>query len=420
MRRTYRFTERWLARLLPPEDAEQIEYWDAAVPGLHVVVRNTGLKSYYLRHKGRRRKLGEVMGEGRDADRKLQAGQALQLEDARAQALELRSSPQLRIRARSHSVETVADLYAEWRKQRGPKLKASTLATYSRSIDANVLPVFGKMRPEEITADDLLGWIESIGEDPPFGRGAPVQANRAKAHFSSILGWASKRRLIKVNPMAGVEWRYEEKKKQTVFNSRQIRALWHYWEASTGLTAKLFQLTLATCQRPGEVASMRWDDLDTIAGGAVWTIEDPKNETRHYVPLESLALEVIEVIRPVTGFGTYVFPHRFDPERHLASWNKEMERARMATRVDSFDAHSLRRTGASIMETLGVSRDVIRAILNHVPGGATSHYVYAQGASPACRTAIAMLEEHLRQCVRSAVVGRFGEVVGMQDRPQGK
>lgn len=400
MTNKHRFSERWLTRLRAPTDREQVEYWDATVTGLHVIVRRSGRKSYYVRLKGRRkRKLGEVLGEGPTVEKRLKSGAAITLEDAKKMALEARSAPQLRIAARAHAVQTVADVYERWCAQRAPEMAPKTVREYKRSIELDVLPTFGDRQPEELSADELVGWMESIGEPEPVGRGAPIQANRAKAHLSSILRWACKRRYCSANPLKLVEWKYPENKKQTVYSNSEIGRLWDAWLDSSGLVTRVFRLVLCTCQRPGEVAAMAWDRVEKVADGIVWTIEDSKNGHRHYVPLEPLALEILDELRPLTGHGRWVFPKRGADHQYLSSWESELARTKERCDMPHFDAHSLRRTAASWMATLGVERGTIQDILHHTPGGATSHYVYAQGASPRCREALRLLEGHLREVI---------------------
>lgn len=407
-KKKYRFTERWLARLRPPTDKPQQEYWDATIPGLHVVVSKTGRKVYYIRTQGKRRKLGEVLGEGPVALKKLETGVALTLEDAQRLALEARgNAPRARARSRTRAsqVDSVAKLYEIWREHKVPTFSKNSRINYCRAIEHDVLPVFGKLHPEEIDPDDVLDWLESIGEPPPYGRGAPIQANRSKSYFTSMLRWGARRRLISVNKLAGVEWRYEERKKRVVYKSHEIRTLWHDWTSRSGFGVRVFRLVLATMQRPGEVMSMRWDQIDTLDGEVVWVLsdEDTKNDNWHYVPLQSLALEVLDELRPLTGTGKWVFPRANDPDKPMMTYNRVMIDVRERTGIHHFTAHSLRRTGSSWMKTLGVSLPTIQSILNHTPQGATGHYVFAQGASPECREALRMLDGFLRQCIEESV-----------------
>ncbi len=399
-RKKFKFNERWLARLAPPTEEKQAEWWDSVVPGLHVIVYRSGRKTYFLRHRGRRTRLGEVVGEGPDATRRLIEGETTPLDEIRDRARELRKSPVQTIAARARGIKTVKDIYDRWLVEKAPEYKPKTLREYRRSLEREVLPLFGDSPVAELLPEMLLGWIESIGDKPPKGRGKPTQANRCKSHLSTVFSWAQSRLLIPSNPLEKVTWRYDENPTPVVYSSEEIKTLWEDWEQVQGVTGSFFRLILCTVQRPGEVLEMRWDRVDTVAGSRVWVIEDPKNKTRHYVPLETLAVETLEKLHPLTGTrGKWVFPHRSKFDAPMNSWNSEVMRCRTRTGIQHFKPHKLRGTGASWMETLGVPIPIVQALLNHTPGGATSSYVYSQGASPACRSALQTLEGHLLECI---------------------
>jgi integrase len=84
-----------------------------------------------------------------------------------------------------------------------------------------------------------------------------------------------------------------------VLTDAELRTVWvaagrleHPWR-------QLLWLLALTGQRRGEVASMRWQDLD----GALWHIPDTKRGTPHAVTLPPLALAVLDTI---PRYGAYV------------------------------------------------------------------------------------------------------------------
>ena len=389
-----KLSERTVDRLRPPATG-RIEVWDDDVPGLFVRVAKSGRKTYVVQYREagsqKKRTLGNARGEQDDPA-------ALPLSEARRLARELRDqipSPRTQRRA---GMRSVADLYKLWRE--AGAVADSTMERAESLLRNHVLPRLGDKRPEEITADDILDMMDAVGEPPPNGKGHPVAANRSKAYLSAMLAWACKRRYTTTNPCRLVEWKYPEKPKQRVYSREELAILWHDFVANPSLSMGIFRLTLATIQRPGEVMGMRWDSLTGLDNGsAVWVIHEPKNGTRHHVPLGSLAIEVLDELRPLTGSSPYVFPARFDDYRPMSSYRKGMQTVRRRCSVTDFAPHDLRRTGASWMETLGVERSVIKQVLNHAIGGATSHYVYSQGASPACRAALETWERFLSEVI---------------------
>jgi integrase len=79
----------------------------------------------------------------------------------------------------------------------------------------------------------------------------------------------------------------------------------------TRATAHAFQVQLLTAQRPGEVRSMKWADIDLEAGW--WSIPAAvaKNGRPHRVPLVSTAIEILEArLKNAGEKHTFVFENR--------------------------------------------------------------------------------------------------------------
>ena len=116
---------------------------------------------------------------------------------------------------------------------------------------------------------------------------------------------------------------------------------------------------------------MRWDQID----GEWWTIpsEVAKNGLTHRVPLSPQSLRVLDRLRPITVHQPWVFESPRKPGQPLRAVRKAAERLTAATGVD-FLPYDLRRTAASHMTSLGVSRLVVAKVLNHVESGVTAVY----------------------------------------------
>lgn len=114
--------------------------------------------------------------------------------------------------------------------------------------------------------------------------------------------------------------------------------------------------------------SMRWSDIE----GPWWTVpaERSKNGLANRVYLAPPTRELLETL----GNGSpYVFPSTRGRKGHLSNPNKMLHRIREASGV-SFWGHDLRRTAATHMARLGISRLVIAKVLNHAERGVTAIY----------------------------------------------
>jgi integrase len=150
----------------------------------------------------------------------------------------------------------------------------------------------------------------------------------------------------------------------------EIRAVWSACDAGPGIIADAFRLMLLTAQRRGEVLSMRWQDID----GGWWTIpaEVAKNGRSHRVPLSPQALAFLARRRERAN-GPWVFPSP-TTDHAIENPQKAAERLRERSKVSDLRLHDFRRTAASLMTGMGISRLTVKKILNHAERDVTAIY----------------------------------------------
>ena len=132
--------------------------------------------------------------------------------------------------------------------------------------------------------------------------------------------------------------------------------------AALKLSAHLFQ-------RPGEIRTMKWVDLDFDK--AVWTIPagDTKMRREHRVPLSRQAVAIIQSMRDVAAYSEYVFPS-FNPKRPLSenAVNGALKRLGYG---GVMTAHGFRTTASSLLNESGEFHpDAIERALAHQDGNA--------------------------------------------------
>jgi integrase len=138
------------------------------------------------------------------------------------------------------------------------------------------------------------------------------------------------------------------------------------------------KLQLVTAQRKGEVINAEWSEFDL--GEGVWTIaaQKAKNGMPHRVPLPSLAITVLDKIRamaPDASESKWLFPSpRRDGPITGPAVDHAMRDDREAFGTGNATPHDLRRTVASHMRSIGISRLVVSKILNHAEPGVTAVY----------------------------------------------
>jgi len=355
-----RITARWLDGL--NAEGVRADWFETATPGFGVRVAPGGRKTFFVmyRHAGRLRRLT------------LGPYGPLSLADARQMANRARRDVHLggdpaREKLEQRRAETFAELAEEYLERHAKPNKRSWRED-QRIITNKLRPAFGNVRVQDVSRADVRALVEKIAEG-----GAPIEANRTLACVRKVFSWAVSRDLVDHNPASGIPRPGKEQQRDRVLSEDEIRRFWEAAEAEGSPVARIFQLELATAQRSGEVKRMRWQDIDLVSGW--WTIpaEHSKNALAHRVPLSAVAAEVLQDLEDGRGRSEWVFPSP-RPGSHVEEVQKGFQRIRDVAGIEDFRGHDLRRTAASLMTGMGISRLVVGKILNHVESGITKVY----------------------------------------------
>ena len=141
---------------------------------------------------------------------------------------------------------------------------------------------------------------------------------------------------------------------------------------------------LATLARVGELSQARWEHVDEEAGTWIIPADHAKNGLVHVVHLSPFACRHLGYLRSYACGSDWILPDR-DGKDHInvQALNKALrdrqrgdgERAHQGRSSQAtalllsggiFTAHDLRRTGATLMQSLGVEPPIIERCLNHV------------------------------------------------------
>jgi len=257
----------------------------------------------------------------------------------------------------------LAELYLE--RHAKPNKAPTSYREDKRQLDKDLLPAWKDRKAAEISRGAVLDLLDSI-----MDRGAPVMANRTLALISRVFTFGIERGVVESNPAYRVKPPSKERSRQRVLSEEEIKAFWKALAGQTPLMAATFKLRLLTAQRGIEVLSMRKVDLD----GSWWTVpaEVSKTGEAHRVPLSPQAMAVLAA-EGLSGQLEWVFPSPRARGGHLLSVQKAAAEIRTAAGFH-FTPHDLRRTTATHIARLGVSRFIIGRILNHAERGITSIY----------------------------------------------
>lgn len=386
-----KLTARTVASLKPK--AARYHVFDADTRGLAVRITPQGTKTwvFYYRHAGKLRML--TLGP---------LSPKLGLAEARIRALNARTDVAdfldpgaEKAEAKLDATSTIAKLVETYKADPAVNAKRSW-AEECRVLDKDILPTWGDRPVKDITRADVRALVNAKATGTEGTKGAPVMANRLLAHVSHLLNYALDLDLLDANPAARLP-KLPVASRERVLTRDEVRALWRYVtkgeipkappETPAGQLPSsprwsegmrdLFAVLLLTGQRLGEVARMRWTDLDLRA--AWWTLpaRATKNGQAHRVPLSKPSLAILKRRRPETDedaarqvyvFSTIPGSNVYDRSR------KAMARLVRAFKLSDARAHDVRRTVATGLGELGTAPHIISAILNHTNGSVTAVY----------------------------------------------
>ncbi|HKF63625.1 MAG TPA: tyrosine-type recombinase/integrase [Dongiaceae bacterium] len=358
-----KLTARSVARLKPPGTG-QTDYWDDSLPGFGLRVSAGGRRAWVLLYRHgtlkRRLTLGPYPDLPLSAARDKARDHLREVAHGRDPAAE---------KAAGRKAETFEEL-AENYLERYAKKRKRSWRTDELALARDLLPRFATVKATAVTRRDINRLLDSIVD-----RGAPIQANRTLGILRRIYSWGIERDIVAVNPCQGIRAPGEEKARDRVLAEDELRAVWNALAPEPAPIAAMFKLRLLTAQRGGEVATIRLRDLD-LAGGW-WTIpgELSKNGLAHRVPLAPQAIAIIEEACRAVALakaGDWLFPSPIADGPLVNLW-RAVARIRKRSGVD-FRPHDLRRTAASLMTGMGISRLTVSKILNHVESNITAVY----------------------------------------------
>jgi integrase len=333
---------------LPPAKAKRYEVRDEIVPGLVIRLSSTGRKIWYLStrvgDKTRRIKIGtypvlslaDAREAGRGVLRGIQLGKFLMPEpvkqtfrDVATQFIELYAKPRNRT----------------WKSTERVLTKFSSL---------NYKPI------ADIKRADIVRVLDGL-----IAAGMTVGVNRALAAIKKLFAWCVDRGLVDHSPIAGLRPPAKEVSRERVLSDDELLASWRAAEREGFPFEHFLKLLLLTGQRRGEVAGMRWSEIDFEK--STWTIPGnrAKNAKQHAVPLALLA---VSILKETPRFFNSDFVFTTTGRTPISGFGRLKRRLGEKAGDESWRLHDLRRTVATGLAELGIRPHVIEAVLNHRSG----------------------------------------------------
>ena len=332
---------------------------------------------------------------------------------------------------------TVADLFAEWLKDGVARQDGN--AELTRTFNKDVLPKIGKKKIRELSERDLLSVLRSVRE-----RGLNRTVVILNNDMGQMLRWGEKRKpwrglmvdgnpadLVDVEKLLDADYHEERDRILTAEEIRELRDIFarlesDYSDLPAGekysgirpVTTRVqcaVWLCLSTLCRIGELLKAEWKHVDLDAGTWFIPAENTKGKRGkrqdHHVFLSPFALSQFKQLHAETGDTPFCFPSksktshvcvktvskqigdrqcRFKNRKKPLPGRQHNDTLVLAGGANGeWTPHDLRRTGATMMQSLGIALDIIDRCQNHVMKGKVRrhylHHDYAQEKAEAWR-----------------------------------
>ncbi|MDR6297525.1 integrase domain-containing protein [Pantoea dispersa] len=232
-----------------------------------------------------------------------------------------------------------------------------------RSLEKDIFPTIGEIPVQVLKARTIVEALEPIK-----ARGALETVRRLVQRINEIMIYAVNTGLIDANPASGVGMAFEKPKKQNMPTLRpeELPKLMRSLVMSnlSVTTRCLIEWQLLTLVRPSEASGALWVEIDRDA--KIWKIpaERMKAKREHIIPLSPQALEILDVMEPISAHREHIFPSRNDPKRAMNSQSANAALKRIGF-GGKLVAHGLRSIASTAMNEAGLNPDVIESALAH-------------------------------------------------------
>ena len=289
--------------------------------------------------------------------------------------------------AKQGTVSQLFDLYIATLESEGKK----SAGEVRRALDRDALPILGAdTKAKAVEPDHIRDVLTQLVK-----QGHLVYANRVRAYLSAAFNHGiahdhSPRRLdamqfgLKFNPVTPVPKALKaEAPGDRDLSRAEIRLLWAALTTDGSFSfgvATAVKLMLATGLRVQEVVEARWSEIDLESRRWELPASRTKKARSHVVPLNVIAVSLLERLKLWSASSGYLFPHHHqnkvtDQPMAWRSVNQLLRRLSGHRGWERITARDIRRTVKSRMGEAGISKEMRDRLQGHAMNDVSSkHY----------------------------------------------
>lgn len=335
--------------------------------GLRIRVKPNGSKSWLLNYTHPIKKTRTNLSLGKYPEVSLANARKLALEarELLAQGIDpLDARKQQQEEHKAIHEHTLFNVTQEWFAIKKDDVTPDYAVDIWRSLELHIFPYIANTPVRDITAPQVIELLKPIA-----AKGSLETVKRLAQRLNEVMNFATNCGLIQANPLTGIKAAFKKPKKENMAALKPAELaelMGAIANASIKRTTRcLIEWQLHTMTRPSESSGARWDEIDWDA--KVWTIPAARMKKRrqHRIPLTQQMLDLLDVMKPISGRREFIFPSDRDPKKPCNSQTANMALKRMGF-AGRLVSHGLRSLASTTLNEQGFEPDLIEAALAHV------------------------------------------------------
>jgi len=252
----------------------------------------------------------------------------------------------------------LAELYLKAKRSQVPPLKA--YESLERRVDT-IVGELGHLHLTEVSTARVEAYKSFRGHSGNGGEDIVSYStvNRELARLKSMLKWAIENRLLTHDMMPTIRMLPENPARTRICSPREYLDL---LEVSHYPLRGMIILAYNTGMRRGEIAKLKWKQVDLKARIIALNPEDTKTRTGRRIPLE---VPVRDYLKELERVGDWVFQYDGKPVSPTEPCRKAWELARKKIGASDLRFHDFRHTFVTRKRKEGVHDHVIMSIVGH-------------------------------------------------------
>jgi integrase len=360
-RGTVALTHRSIEALRPAEAPYRLS--DQRCIGLAVRVPPSGIKTWDLAYRIRGSGKVRRISLGRVAD--------VSLEKARERANELTSAARAgrdliaeeeESRAAAASRLTVQQLIELYIRRRVTG-RLRTALDIERRLTRALAPILNRYA-DDIRRRDIRELLDAVAD-----QGIEREAEKRRQTVGAMFRWALSQDIVEMDPTAGLKAYDPGTPRDRVLTVAEIEVLWKWLDSNAVPPdpAEILKLQLLTGARCGEISGLCAEEIDREEWNWTLPAARSKNKRPRVTPLLGAARQIIEARLSTVQSGA-LFLAETGTVLTAAHIGHYLLARSDKLPISKFTTHDLRRTVATMLVEMGITLDLVAAVVGHEAG----------------------------------------------------